>query len=401
MTKVFEYTENYNGILRISLVVGVIAAVAAVFGLFVSGPGLFFQAYLYAFLFWLGISLGLLTLLLLHFAVGSRWGIAIRRIAEAGAGSIWAMAILFIPLLFGLPYLFPWARPAEVAASTELQAKAFYLNVPFFIVRAVIYFLVWILIGLVINRLAVRMVTSGVDEQTIHNRLQGFSSLGLILYGLTATFAAVDWIMSLQPLWSSTAFGLLIIIAQVLTAMSFAIMMLNLFPSLGMGVPWKYFRTPIPYRDLGALLMTLILGWAYLAYFQLLIMWAGNLPREVIWYLTRSNNGWQWVGIFVALFQFVLPFLLLLTLRIRHNLRILAWVGGLLLLTNLVNIFWYVKPAFFPNLVTVSWLDFVTPFAVGGFWFAAFIYALKRMPVLTPEDRSILHLTTELEKPTP
>ena len=125
-------SDNYDRPMRIALVIGLVAAVIAVAGRFISGPGVFFQSYLFAYLFWINISLGCLILLLLHFLVGSRWGLAICRITEAGAGSIWLMAILFIPLAIGIPFLYPWARPAEVAANEVLQYKSFYLNIPFF-----------------------------------------------------------------------------------------------------------------------------------------------------------------------------------------------------------------------------------------------------------------------------
>ena len=214
------------------------------------------------------------------------------------------------------------------------------------------------------------------------------------------TFASVDWIMSLQPFWSSSVFGLLTIIAQVMTALAFAILILNLIPGLGLGKQWTYKSTPIPYRDLGAMMVTLIMGWAYLAYFQLLIIWAGNLPHEVSWYVTRTQGGWSYAGIFVAVFQFALPFLILISIRARHNLRILAWLGGLLLFANLVNIFWNVKPVFSPSF-SIHWLDISLPVAIGGFWVASFLIALKRRPALTSAEAQSLAPNPEIEQPLP
>ncbi len=394
-------SANDNRYIQIALIVGVVAAVIAVAGYFLLGAALFFQAYLFAFLFWLGISLGSLALLLLHWLVGSRWGLAIRRITEAGAGSIWVMAIFFIPLVFGLAVLYPWARPAEVVASPLLQYKSFYLNVPFFLIRAVVYFVIWMLLAFIMNWLAARLAVTASEEAVLRGRLQGLGAFGLIVYALTMTFAAVDWLMSMQPFWNSTIFGLMVIIGQVLTAMAFAILMLNLFPSLSQGYRWDYKRTPVPYSDLGALLLTLVIGWTYLAYFQMLIMWAGNLPREVVWYQDRTAGGWAFVAIFIAIFQFALPFLILLSTRIRHSLRLLSWVGGLLLLSYLINVFWLVKPSFYPGKLTVSWLDIVMPFALGGFWLAGFLYALRRRPALNAEDLLRLDVTTQHEKAIP
>jgi hypothetical protein len=376
--------------MRAALIVGLAAAAAAVVGLFTNGPQLFFQAYLFGFLFWIGTSLGCLALLLLYYLTGSRWGLTIRRITEAGAGTLWLMALFFLPMLLALPILFPWARPALVAAQPILQAKSVYLNAPFFILRAAIYFLVWIVLANSANRHSAQLADNASGDAGLRGRLQGLGAAGLIAYALTMTFASVDWLMSLEPFWSSTIFGLVIIVGQVLTAMSFAILVLNLFPSLGLGRDWTYQTTPIPYQDLGALTITMVMGWAYLAYFQMLIIWAGNLPREVVWYTARIQGGWSYVAIFIAAAQFIIPFIILLSIRARHNLRRLAILGGLLLFSNLVNTFWHVKPAFYPGQFAISWLDLVIPAAMGGLWMAVFLYNLQRRPALNAEEQVLL-----------
>ncbi|MBE0698331.1 MAG: hypothetical protein IH586_15540 [Anaerolineaceae bacterium] len=383
---------NIERMIRIALVTGLAAAVLAVVGLFISGPAVFFQAYLYSFLFWLGISLGCLAILLLHFTVSSRWGVTIRRITEAGAGSIWVLALLFVPLLFGLSYLFPWARPGAFDAAShgmQLQFKQIYLSVPFFIIRALIYFVAWGLLAFFANRQSARLNTSEANL-VLRGRLQGLGAFGMIIYLFTMTFAAVDWSMSLQPFWNSTVYGLLSIIGQILSALSFAVLVLNLIPALSLGRRWDYQTTPVPYRDLGALLMTLVMGWAYLAYFQMLIIWSGNIPREVVWYLARIEGGWNILAIIITVFQFALPFLMLLSIRARHSLKVLAGLGGMLLLVNLLNMFWQIKPAFTPGQFSISWLDIVMPVALGGLWMAGFLYLLRRRPVLTLADQESL-----------
>lgn len=377
---------------RIALGVGVAAAALSTAGYFISGASLFFQAYLTAFLFWLSISLGLLAVLLLHFLVGTHWGMTIRRVAEAGAGSLWAMGLLFLPLLAGMGELYPWTRPEVVQASEMLQAKTFYLNTPFFIGRAVLYFVVWILLGYFANRLSAGLGARNVDQDALKGKLRAIGAGGLILYVLTMTFATIDWLMSLQPLWSSTIFGLLVIVGQLLTALSFALAMLNLFPGLSLGRRWEYTSTPVPYKDLGALMLTFVIGWAYLAYFQYLIIWAGDIPREVVWFVDRVSGGWNVLILIIALFQFAIPFLALISMRVRHNLRALGGLGAVLLLTYLVNIFWHVKPAFSPGQFSLSWLDLVLPVAIGGLWLAAFLGALQKRPALTPVEQEALAL---------
>ncbi len=381
---------EFQSKMRIALIVGLVGAAAGVAGLFISGPALFFQGYLIAFLFWAGISLGLLSLLLTHYIFGSHWGLTIRRIAEAGASSLILMAVLFVPLIFGLTYLYPWARPEEVAANHMLQAKTFYLNVPFFILRAVLYFAVWIFLSWSTNRWSERLGGLAVDQPGLRGKLQGQAAGKMILYFLTMTFAAIDWLMSLQPLWTSTAFGLVVIIGQALSAISFAVLVLNLFPSLGLGRQWKAGSTPVPYKDLGSFLLVFVMGWAYVSYFQMLIIWAGNIPREVVWYQARVEGGWSTVAIIIAVFMFALPFLMLLSGKVRHNLRILAGLGGMLLAVSLVNVFWYVKPAFFPGAFSISWLDLVLPVAVGGLWIAVFLFNLARRQALSLEEKTAI-----------
>ncbi len=398
MTTSNSAITHFSRPMKLSLGIGLVALVTSMIGLLVSGPTQFFQSYLFAFLFWLGISLGSMALLFLHFSVGSRWGLTIRRVAEAASSSIWIMAVLFVPLLFAINILFPWTDPAAVAegeALHMLEAKTFYLNVPFFLVRAVIYFVAWILLSILANRWSARLSKALPEDQPIRGRLQGIGAIGLIVYAITMTFASIDWIMSLEPLWTSTIFGMITMVGQMLTALAFALLALNLLPGLSLGRQWNYKQTPLSFKDLGSFLLVFILGWSYLVYFQFLIMWGGNIPREVAWYIARTDGGWSLLVIFIAVFQFLLPFLILLSSRARHNLRILSILGALLLFTNLVYLFWQVKPAFFPGQFAISWLDLVLPIAVGGLWIAGFLYYLARRPALTTGERLALRLAEE------
>ncbi len=384
--------------MRIALVVGVDAAIVCIVALLLTGAEKFFQAYLYAYLFVLGISLGLEALLLLHFLVSTKWGLTIRRIGEAAAGSLWAMAILFIPILFGMRYIYPWTAPAFIAADPVLLAKAWWLNVPFFIVRAIIYFAIWIGLALIVNRMSAQVAASEVAQPELRARLRGWGAGGLILYGLTVTFASIDWLMSIEPLWYSTAFGLITMMAQVLSGLAFAVLILNVFPRLSLGRHWEAADTPIPYRDLGSYMLVFVMGWTYVAYFQMLIQWAGNLPYEVTYYIERVTGGWNWLAIFIVIFQFALPFAILIFGRLRHSLRALAWLGGLLLFTNLVYMFWQVKPAYYPGVFAISVLDVFMPFALGGLWLGAFFFMLMRRPPLTETDaEALLALETKRE----
>ncbi len=388
MTTDQSLTTTANRYQRIALLVGLAGLVLGIIGALTGSLDRFFQSYLLAFLFWLGISLGSLAFLMIHFVTGSKWGLTVRRISEAGANTLWLMPIFFIPLLFNLPGLYLWARPEAVQASAILQEKSLYLNVPFFIIRAAIYFIIWISLAFFINRLSAQWSKSG--DVAIKERLKVWSVVGLITYALTMTFAGIDWMMSLEPFWDSSIYGLMVIFGQLLTSLSFSILVLNLVPGLGLGRNWNLRTTPTPFKDLGALMLTFIMGWAYLAYFQLLIIWAADIPREVVWYYNRVQGGWLTVGVLVAVLQFVLPFGMLITRRVRNNMRLLAALGGTIVLVYLINLFWQIIPAFYPGQFNLSLTDIVLPIGLGGLWVGAFMVALKRRPALREIEQAAL-----------
>ena len=242
MTTDQSLTSSVDRYQRIALVVGLVGLVAGLIGAFTGSMDRFFQSYLFSFMFWLGLSLGSLAFLMIHYLTGSRWGLTMRRVHEASSSTLWLMAIMFIPLLFNLRGLYLWARPEAVQADPVLQIKSAYLNTPFFIVRAAIYFAIWIALGLVINRLSARWANSG--DPAVKEKLKGLGAFGLIVYTITMSFAAIDWTLSLQPLWNSTAYGLITIIGQLLSSLAFAVMVLNFLPGLGIGRSWNLRTTP-------------------------------------------------------------------------------------------------------------------------------------------------------------
>ncbi len=395
MTTDQNLTSTANRFQRIALLVGLAGLVLGVIGALTGSIDRFFQAYLFAFLFWLGLSMGSLAFLMIHFLTGSRWGLTVRRISEAASSTLWLMALLFLPLLLHLPGLFQWARPEAVQASAVLQEKSLYLNVPFFIIRAVIYFVVWVLLAFYINRQSAQWSKTG--NIAIKERLKGLGAFGLIIYTLTMTFASIDWMMSLEPFWDSSIYGLMVIFGQLLTSLAFSVLVLNLVPGLGLGRKWNLRTTPMPFKDLGTLMLTFVMGWAYLAFFQLLIIWAANLPHEVVWYTNRIEGGWLTIGILVAVLQFALPFGLLISRRVRNNMRPLAVLGAMLVLVYLVNLYWQIMPAFYPTQFNFHWLDIVLPIGLGGLWVGAFLFALKKRPALREVEQASLEAKPEHE----
>jgi hypothetical protein len=370
-----------------ALITGLAAAGLAIAGLFLSGPEQFFRSYLAAYLFWSALPLGALVITMLHTLVGGNWGYPIRQSLEGASQTLWLAALMFVPLAFGLPYLYPWAQPDLVAASPVLQHKSLYLNVPFFLLRSGLYFAFLILFSRLILRRA--QDPRSLADPLLKRRLQQLSAVGLVVYGLLMTFAAFDWIMSLQPEWVSTIFGMLTVLGQALAGMALGIALLPLFSARPPLVDWIIPRT---IRDLGALLLTLVVVWAYLAFSQYLIIWYGNIPREAIWYVTRFSGGWIWLILLVIAVQFLLPFAALLSLRAKRSLRVIAGLSLGILAMRWVDTYWQVMPAFSPEGLAFHWLDLVLPLALGGLWTAVYLWRLERTappPLPEPEMHEV------------
>ncbi|MBN1991113.1 MAG: hypothetical protein JW953_00300 [Anaerolineae bacterium] len=368
-----------NRIQKIALLAGAAGLIAALAGAFIGGE-FFFQAYLLGYLFWVHLALGCLMGVMLHHLVGGKWSFVIRRFFEAGAGTLPLLALLFIPLLFGLPALYPWTHANEVAHSALLQHKAGYLNVPFFIGRAALYFIIWFGLAYLLNRWSRRQDDTG--DPGLKKRMVNLSPPGLILLVLTATFAAFDWMMSLEPEWFSSIYGVLFISGQALAAIAFALIMLKLFEQYRPLADWASVGV---YNDLGNFLLAFVSFWAYIAFSQYLIIWSGNLPEEITWYITRTQGGWQYVGLALIIFHFVLPFAVLLARSVKRRAQVLAMIAGFIGFMRLVDLFWLTMPALRPTL-TIHWLDLVIPLAMGGLWVAFFARQLKRKALLPRHD---------------
>jgi hypothetical protein len=375
-----------------SLVVGLVAAVLCAGGALIFPP-VFFRAYLTAYIFWLGIPIGCLALLMLHHLVGGRWGFMIQRVLEAATQTLPVMGLFSIPLFFGLSDLYPWARQEIVAADPLLQQKAAYLNIPFFIARAVFYFAVWIGLGRLLVTWSLRQDESADDTLTL--RLQRLSGPGLVLYGLTVTFASIDWIMSLEPKWYSTIFGMIFMISFGLAAMGLAILATRFLES---EKPLARVVSPDRWHDLGNLLLALVMFWAYLNFSQFLLIWSENLAEEIPWYLHRLGGGWEWIAIALILFQFALPFVLLLSRNSKRNSLTLSVVAAAILFMHWLDILWMVAPSFYPARFHIHWLDIVAPVGIGGLWLAAFIRYLKARSLLPLHDPRFAELLEQVQE---
>jgi hypothetical protein len=344
-------------------------------------PRQFFRSYLVAYLFGLGITLGGLGIVLLHHLTGGRWGQVLRPLLQAQAQTLPLGALLFVPLVFGLGDLYSWADPDVVAHDEHLRHKSQYLNVPFFLARAAGYFAAWAGLAYLEGTWSRQLEQTG--DPRLARRLQYFSSAGLAVLGLTVTFAAVDWVMALEPEWYSSIFGVLVATGQVLAGFAFAVAVLLLpaeVRSQGGAIE------PDVLNDLGNLLLAFVMLWAYMSFSQFLIIWSGNLPEEVVWYLKRSQGGWAWVAGALAVFSFALPFLLLLSRAVKRDARRLAAVAGSVVAMSFVAYFWMIAPVFSPDRFRVHWLDLATLLALGGSWFAVFLWLWRGRPARPPRQ---------------
>jgi hypothetical protein len=344
-------------------------------------PKQFFVSYLIAFIFWLGLSLGCLSVAMIHHLTAGRWGFPTRRFLESGFMTLPLMAIFFILILFGLRELYPWAQPEAVAADKILQHKVVYENFTGFLIRAIFFFGIWIFIATRLRKWSLQQ-----DETTDiapTEKMRNLSGPGIVIVPFVATFAFVDWLMSIEAAWFSTVFPLIILIGQILTAFAFVTILLAWFYRQ---TPFREIVTPKHFHDLGNFLLTFVMFWTYISFSQFLIIYSGNQPREIGWYLHRIAGNWKWLVAALALFYFFAPFLLLLFRAVKKNVQRLAAIAVLIFFAHALEIYWVIAPTFHPAGIKIHWLDFAAWLGIGGIWFGVFAGNLKCHPFLPQND---------------
>ena len=384
--------ERFEAYGRRALIAGGIGIAASAAG-FVLAPGHFFRAWLIAFMLFLGIALGSMALMMIQHLSGGSWGI-FRRIFEASSRTIPLLGLLFLPVLLGMHELYPWTHPDLVAEDQILQHKAPYLNTTFFIIRALLYFVAWSALAMILNRLSLRQDSGDVS---VNIPIQRLSGAGLVIYALTVTFAGIDWIMSLNPHWFSTLFGFLIMGGQGLAALCFTVIVATmLWPK----EPTTSWLKPNHIHDLGKLMFAFVMLWAYFNFSQYLLIYAANLVEEVPYMLTRTSHGWQYLAIFLAAFHFAVPWLLLLSRDRKRNPRRLALVAAWLLFVRWADLFMMISPEFVAtggNLhaahgehvesqLFIHWVDIAALLAVGGLWSWMFFSQIGRRQLFPAGD---------------
>lgn len=377
-----------------SLIVGVVFLVLLIVGAIINRQQ-FFHSYLVGFLFWAGIALGSLALLMLQHLTGGHWGLVIRRILEAATRTLPLVALLFVPIIIGAHDIYPWTDDQEMAKTPALAQKArLYLNLPGFVGRAVLYFALWGILAYLLNKWSWEQ--DRTTERRFTKRMSTLSAPGLIIFVLTVTFASVDWSMSLNPEWFSTIYGLLYIAAWVLSALAFTVAVLSL---IGLSEPLARVVRPNHFQDLGKLMLAFVMLWAYFSFSQYLIIWSGNLPEEIKWYLPRVKGGWGAIALSVVIFHFALPFVLLLSASLKRDAKKLLILAIVILVIRQVDFFWMVAPEFTHGSFHVSWMDVVAPIGIGGVWLAMFFWQLSKRALIPINDPQYDNLLAEAQAP--
>jgi hypothetical protein len=339
-------------------------------------PAGFHRSYLFAYIFWLAFPVGCMSILMLHNLTGGWWGYPIRRLLEAGTRTFWLMAVLFLVNELGMHRLYPWT------AGTD---KAWYLNENFFTIRAIIYFVIWIGLSWILNKWSAEQDSAAGEAraQRLSVLLEAISGPGIILWGLAVTFSAIDWVMSLEPRWFSTIYGMIFMMVGTLTAMAFVLFLLRMFSERD---PISSAVSPSQFNDLGNLLLAFLMLWAYLSFDQFLIIWAGNMKDEIPWYMSRANGGWTAVAVALIVLHFALPFVLLLQRPMKRRLRALSALAGLLLVMSVVDVYWLVTPAWNLEGPRLHITDFLALLGIGGLWLGAYFWELSKRPLLPQHD---------------
>ena len=381
-----ELREDLRRIFNPALGAGLVLSVIAIVGAFFS-PGDFFRSYLMSFLFWFGLTLGSMAIVMLQYLTAGAWGIMTRRALESASRTLPLCALFFIPIALGTSKLYDWANSDLVHREYVLAHRHPYMSPGWFIGRAIVYFAVWGILTYLLNRWSTQQDERGGFEK----RLAALSAPGLILYVFTVTFATVDWAESLDNDWYSTIWGFLFVAQQALSVFAFIIIVMAL---LARREPLASVFKAAHLHDLGKLLLTCVMLWAYFSFSQLLIVWTGNLTDEIPWYLRRLATSWGWLGVALIVVQFIIPFLLLLSRPLKRNLVALCSVVGIIIVMRWVELAWIVWPSYYQKGFRLTWLMICVPLAMGCLWVAAFVWNLKNRPLLpinAPNLEKALH----------
>jgi hypothetical protein len=377
----YKAPESIGRVQQRALGAGLVGLVLCIVG-YVKSPADFLHSYLLAFIFVLGLSLGSLGLLMLQHLTGGHWGVVIRRPLESATRALPLVLVLFVPIFFGMNYLYSaWLNAPTSGEGKLSQFQQSYLTASGFKTRAVIYFAIWLVLMFFFNRWSQEQ-DANREDRSLRRRLKMAAGPGIILYVFAMSFAAIDWVMSLSPHWASTIYGFLFVAGQLISSMSLMIAVIVL---LAGSEPLAGVIQKRHLHDLGKLLLAFVMLWAYFSFSQLLIIWSGNQPEEISFYRSRLYGGWGVVAVVVLIFHFFVPFFLLLSRDLKRNPKLLPRVAGWLIFMRFVDLFWMTRPEFTSSAIPSVW-DLAALLALGGLWLCVFAWQLKQRPLLPIGD---------------
>jgi hypothetical protein len=383
----YQAPASVNRVQSGGLFVGGVALLLAIFGA-VTASEKFFHAYLFSYMWVLGLTLGSLGLLMLQHLTGGTWGIIIRRPLEAASRNIWLVLLMFIPVIFGMKYLYSgngvekgWLNSPKNGEGALSPFQQSYLTSSGYLIRAAIYFLIWLGLVWIFNRWSKEQDVNR-EDRALRRRFKMFAGPGIILYVVAMSFAAFDWVMSVSPHWASTIYGFIFVAGQAISSMS---LMIAIVVLLAASKPYAEVVQKRHLHDLGKLLFAFNMLWAYFDFSQLLIIWSGNQPEEITFYMTRLRGGWGVVAVLVLLFHFAIPFSLLLVRDVKRTASLVSKVAVWMIFMRLADLFWMSRPEFTTS-AWPTWLDVVVPIALVGLWLGFFAMNLKKMPLLPLGD---------------
>ncbi|MBA3335684.1 MAG: hypothetical protein H0T08_08760 [Acidobacteria bacterium] len=346
------------------------------------------RSWLLGFIFWGGIGFGSIGILLLQYLTGGAWGVVTRRILEASSRTLPVIFVLFLPIMLGITYLYAWTHMQD---DRIIQFREPYLTVEWFIFRAVLYFVLFGSMAYFLNKwsLAQDKATTYEDAAKYLADAGKFSGPTIIFFVLTVTFAAVDWVMTLDPHFYSTMWGFLFVAGWALSTFSFTVVILAW---LSDHEPMNRVVGKRHFHDLGKLMLAFTMVWAYFNFSQYLIIWSGNIPEETKWYIPRVQGTWGAIGVILIIFHFAFPFLVLLSRDIKRNAKWLSLLAAFILVMRLIDMYYLIGPS--PTIEShghevpfhLSWMDFVAPIAVGGIWLWWFFGELMKYPLVPIND---------------
>lgn len=357
--------------------IGVAASVIA----FMINPQHFFHAWLTGFMFWFTLAAGALFFVMMHHLVGATWSVVLRRIGEAVMAVLPYMIVAILPVIFGIGELYHWSHADVVAGDKGLQGKIAYLNAPFFVIRILVYFAVWTILVRLLYTASLRQDED--HSEKLRLRFRRVSASGMILFAFTLTFAAFDWLMSLDAHWYSTIFGAYIFAGGVVAVLAF-------LPLVSMLLRRRHAMadmiTTEHYHDMGKLLFAFVIFWAYMAFSQYFLIWYGNIPEETEWFISRWTGSWKTISLILVFGNFVIPFFILITRGAKRRLTMLGFFAVWLLLMHWVDLYWVIMPSLYPDGAHLSWIDLAPITALGGAFIAMFWRIFSAHPTVTKGD---------------